>query len=210
MNQLKDQVIIIKSVNYSEADKILTVFGRNRGKFSIIAKGIRKITSKNRGNMQTLSVTEITYFEGKNLGILKESNAVVLVPPEDIDMDSAKRLLFVLNKLLPEAVPEEEIFEMAVGVISEGIKAEDLNRFRIKFLQNLGYINEMSLCNVCGKKVGKQDYLDPHAFKVICENCARNINEVSRASHIRINEIPIGSSRMGELLDRVIEQVLHA
>jgi len=37
----RDTVTVIKSINYSEADKILTVFGREFGKFSLFAKGIR-------------------------------------------------------------------------------------------------------------------------------------------------------------------------
>ena len=41
----KDIVTVIKSVNYSEADKVLTIFGREYGKFAVFAKGIRKINS---------------------------------------------------------------------------------------------------------------------------------------------------------------------
>lgn len=205
----KDKVIILKSVNYSEADKILTVFGRERGKFGLLAKGIRKLTSKNRGNMQTLSVAEVTYFEGKNLGILRESSAIVLVPPEDIDMNSARRLLFLLNKILPEADPEPQIHDMVVELIRGGVNIGELNRFRIKFLQALGYINEMSICSGCGKRVGKQDWLDTVGFNVICQSCIEQFNEVNRAGFIKINEIPIDSERMGELLDRVVKMLLE-
>ena len=63
----KDTVIVLKSVNYSEADKVLTVLGKYTGKFSLFAKGIRKINSKNRGNMQTLSISDISFYEGRGL-----------------------------------------------------------------------------------------------------------------------------------------------
>ncbi len=34
----RDIVTVIKSINYSEADKILTVFGKERGKFTLFAR----------------------------------------------------------------------------------------------------------------------------------------------------------------------------
>lgn len=210
MNQLKDEVIILKSINYSEADKILIVLGRNSGKFSLIAKGIRKIVSKNRGNMQTLTVSEVTYFEGRNMGILKESNAIVLVPPESIDMESAGRLLFLLTRLLPEGDPEEEIYDMVVKVVENGVQPADVNRFRIRFLQRLGYINDMGFCSVCGEKVGKSDWLDPHNFSVICESCSHGIHEMSRAALIKIGDMAIDSDRMSEMLDVEVKKVLEA
>ena len=72
----RDIVTVIKSVNYSEADKILTVFGKNSGKFTLFAKGIRKINSKNRGNMQTLSTSSISYYEGRGMPLLTESKLI--------------------------------------------------------------------------------------------------------------------------------------
>ena len=52
----RDIVTVIKSVNYSEADKILTVFGRELGKFTLFAKSMRKINSKNRPAYQRRAI----------------------------------------------------------------------------------------------------------------------------------------------------------
>ncbi|MDD4382409.1 MAG: DNA repair protein RecO, partial [Candidatus Dojkabacteria bacterium] len=85
----KDIVTIIKSINYSEADKILTVFGREYGKFSLFAKGIRKINSKNRGNMQTLCTSNIAFYQGKGMPVLTESQ---LVRTLDLDKLNVKNV----------------------------------------------------------------------------------------------------------------------
>lgn len=210
MNQLKDIVIILKSINFSEADKILTVFGRQHGKFGIIAKGIRKMTSKNRGNMQTLSVTEITYFEGRNLAILKESSGKVLIPPEDIDMDSASKLLFILNKLLPEGESEPELFDQIEEVIKKGVNRADVNRLRLRILQTLGYISLLRNCEFCGNSVSKSDWFDQNRFCCVCQNCAVDQSKVVRAGYMQIEQFDLNSSRITELVDREVLKVLDS
>ncbi|HRY22702.1 MAG TPA: DNA repair protein RecO, partial [Candidatus Dojkabacteria bacterium] len=94
----KDLVTVIKSVNYSEADKILTVFGKHSGKFTLFARSIRKINSKNRGNMQTLSTSEISFYEGRGMPLLTESQLVRSVDTEHLNVENIRRILFMLNK----------------------------------------------------------------------------------------------------------------
>ena len=96
----KDIVTVIKSVNYSEADKVLTVFGREYGKFAVFAKGIRKINSKNRGNMQTLCTSEISFYEGKGMPVLTESASVSSLNFDKLNVENIRRVSFMLNKFL--------------------------------------------------------------------------------------------------------------
>ena len=42
----KLQGFVLKRTNYGEADKILTVFTKERGKIKVLAKGVRKIKSR--------------------------------------------------------------------------------------------------------------------------------------------------------------------
>ena len=98
----RDTVIVLKSINYSEADRVLTVFGKYTGKFTLFAKGIRKINSKNRGNIQTLNVCDISFYEGKGLPLLTESQ-LIYSPDTDIlknRIEDIKRVLDILGKIL--------------------------------------------------------------------------------------------------------------
>lgn len=76
MRVYKTEGIIIKRSNFSEADRILTVFSRQHGKIKVIAKGVRRITSKRSGNVELLNLTEITLHEGHNFDILTEASVV--------------------------------------------------------------------------------------------------------------------------------------
>lgn len=66
MNQITAEAIILKRLNFGEADRILTVLTLDRGKVSILAKGVRRSKSKLAGGLELFSVTDIVYIEGKS------------------------------------------------------------------------------------------------------------------------------------------------
>ncbi len=57
--------IILKRVDYAEADRILTLFTPDRGKVSVIAKGVRKPKSKLAGGIELFSVCNIGAIKGR-------------------------------------------------------------------------------------------------------------------------------------------------
>jgi DNA repair protein RecO (recombination protein O) len=169
---MKDTVIVIKSVNYSEADKVLTVFGKHLGKFALFARGIRKINSKNRGNMQTLCVSLISFYEGKGLPVLTESQ-LLISPDTDIlknRVENLNRVLTMLNRILAEYDPNEKIFLLLESVLKKDFNTESVNRFRVLFLKEMGFLQDFTMCNLCGKRDDLK-YLDISNFALICKNC---------------------------------------
>jgi DNA repair protein RecO (recombination protein O) len=168
----KDTIFVIKSVNYSEADKVLTVFGKYLGKFTLFAKSIRKINSKNRGNMQTLNTCNISFYEGKGLPVLTESE-LVYAPDTQIlkrRMEEIKRVLDLLNKILQEYDPDPKIFNMLVRVSEKGFDIESVNRFRVLFLKEMGFLSDFSKCMYCGSSKDLE-YIELSSFALLCKNC---------------------------------------
>jgi DNA repair protein RecO (recombination protein O) len=66
MRQISTEGIILKRINFSEADRILTVLTSNNGQVSMLAKGVRKSKSKLAGGLEIFSVSEINYIDGKS------------------------------------------------------------------------------------------------------------------------------------------------
>lgn len=168
----KDTVIVLKSINYSEADKILTVFGKRLGKFTLFARSIRKINSKNRGNMQTLNTCDISFYEGKGLPLLRESSLKYCVNTDVLKdrVDDINRVLVLLNKILQEGDPNEKIFTLLLSVCKKDFDIESVNRFRVLFLKEMGFLNDFSVCNICGS-VENIKYIDLESFALVCNNC---------------------------------------
>jgi len=59
--------IVLKSKDYGEADKLLTIFTRARGKAQAIVKGVRKQKSRLRGGVQPLTLSDFQMYEGRSL-----------------------------------------------------------------------------------------------------------------------------------------------
>lgn len=65
MKYSKDRIIILSRVDYGERDRVLTVLGKNNGKFAIMAKGTRTAKSKLAGSIELLSESDVQYVEGR-------------------------------------------------------------------------------------------------------------------------------------------------
>ncbi|NLB12205.1 DNA repair protein RecO [Candidatus Dojkabacteria bacterium] len=198
----RDTVVVIKSINYSEADRIVTVFGRELGKFTLFARGIRKINSKNRGNIQTLYTSKISFYEGKGMPLLTESESVASLDIDNLDMNNAKRILFLLNKFLQEYDPYPNLFDALQRALALNLDSRSMNKLRIKFLKEMGFLNDFSSCIHCGSKKDIQ-YIDSKNFALVCKNCYSNSNSKP------LGKDPYGSSVLTETIDNYIKRIVE-
>jgi len=198
----RDTVTVIKSINYSEADKILTVFGREFGKFSLFAKGIRKINSKNRGNMQTLCTSDIAFYQGKGMPVLTESVLIRSLDMDKLQVKNIERVLFILNKFLQEYDPYPSIFDGLQSLLKRDGDLEATNKIRIKILKDMGFLSDFSSCSLCG---GKEDlkYLDTTSFALVCKNC------YSKGNGKPLGEKPYSSKILTDSLDRYVRRIVE-
>ncbi len=58
--------IILRRINYGEADRILTVLSSDYGKLSLLAKGSRRAKSKLAGGLELFSVSDIGFIDGRS------------------------------------------------------------------------------------------------------------------------------------------------
>ncbi len=198
----KDTITVIKSVNYSEADKVLTVFGREYGKFTLFAKGIRKLNSKNRGNMQTLCTSQIAFYEGKGLPILTESAPVSSLNFDKLEVPNIQRILFLLNKFLQDYDPYPKLFDALQVALKSNLELEVTNKLRIKFLMEMGFLEDFSQCKYCGN-TKDLNYLDTTSFALVCKNC------YSRSGVKPLGDKPYSSLVLTQSLDRYVKKVVE-
>ena len=69
MVSLTTEGLIIKRKDFGEADRILTVLTDRFGKISVVAKGVRRITSRRAGNIELLNLVKLHLFKAKNYNL---------------------------------------------------------------------------------------------------------------------------------------------
>ncbi|MCK9368638.1 DNA repair protein RecO [Candidatus Dojkabacteria bacterium] len=204
MRNYKDRVFVIKSTNFGEADKIITVFGKEKGKLSLVAKGVRKLTSKNRPNIQTFSISQISYYQASGLPLLLESEQLEYIDYEDINSDNAGRVLFLLNTFLAQEVKNEKIFKALSVVIKNKVSDEVVNKFRMVFLAQEGLLNSEDICFLCEQDI-KNEYLNINNFALICPNCY--IKERNKGIYLKINKEIYKDKKFTISLDKYIKKI---
>lgn len=145
MAGFKDEGIVLKRRDFGEADRLLTVFTRTHGKLIILAKGVRRITSRRAGNIELLNRVMIYLHQGKNFDILTEATAIDTFQTlkEDLTLSTyAYHLIELVDRLVVEKQENIILYETFVQVlkkISQNHRQIFIRAFEVKILANLGF-----------------------------------------------------------------------
>jgi len=146
MRSYKTEGIVLKRVNYGEADRILTVFSKHFGKISVLAKGIRRTTSRKGGNLELFNQVVIFAAKGKNLDIVTEAEVINSFRSWRADLKkvaAAYRLCELVDKLSAEGVENYEGYELLANYLLNLSRISDIeaqiSNFEVSLLQSLGF-----------------------------------------------------------------------
>lgn len=156
MQGIKVEGIILKRRNLGEADRILTVFSLQRGKITVLAKGVRRITSRRAGNVEILNRVLMYLHQGKNFLILTEATSFDTYPKlkEDLTLSTyAFHLIELVDKLTAENQENRILYEHLVSCLQKLSRKPRqilIRAFEAKILSNLGFadFNEGILKNL--------------------------------------------------------------
>lgn len=107
--------IVLKRTNFGEADKILTIYSRHFGKIKVLARGVRKITSRKGGNLELFNWVRIFVAKGRNLDLVTEVETVNSFRNWRKDLGKvalAYHFCELADQLTAENAPNDEIFRL--------------------------------------------------------------------------------------------------
>lgn len=181
--------LIIKSRDFGEADKILTLYTREQGKIQAIAKGVRKSVSRLRGGVQMFAHSRLLLYRGRSLDTVSQSENIEAFGGLQDDLTRlvyASYLVELLEIAVPDREPNEKIFLLTL--VSLGLLLGDdpelvCRMFEIRLLYLLGYHPYLTECMMCRKPLGAGTfYLSPEAGGIMCRDCAGEIRGKSGIS----------------------------
>ena len=151
MRGFKTEGIILKRKNFGEADRILTVFTLSRGKISVVAKGVRRVTSRRSGNVELLNRVSMFLYQAKGLPILTEAESLDTYPKIKMDLrlsTYAYHIIELIDKLTAENQENRSLYTELIEVLRRLEKNPRqilIRSFEAKILSNLGFISFKSL-----------------------------------------------------------------
>ena len=113
--------LVLREVEYKDADKLLTVLTRDRGKLTVRARGVRSRSSRLKSGCQLLAYSEFTLFENRNSLVVDEAVAQELFLPlrQDIErLALASYFAQVAEVLSREEDPDEALLSLTLNALA--------------------------------------------------------------------------------------------
>ena len=154
--EVKVDAIVLRTADYGESDKMLTLFTLQQGKLSAAAKGVRRAGAKLRFAAQPFCFAEyVLARRGERNTVISAANTDGFYAlREDIcKFYAAASLTGICDVLLYDGIVNEELFLRAAGALRamcEGDEAEALISFFLAALELSGYMLDLSGCACCG------------------------------------------------------------
>jgi DNA repair protein RecO (recombination protein O) len=163
----KTEAIVLRSIRFSEADRILHLYTADRGRIGAIAKGVRKTKSRFGGRLEPLSHVELMLHEGG--GELQTITGVELLRSHHAVRENNYRLNvgLIAAEAMLRLFGEPEANERAFGALArfldllEDAPAGEARHaldplglsFQLKLLWLAGYLPHLTSCVECGSGV---------------------------------------------------------
>lgn len=206
----KTEGIILKRRDFGEADRILTVFTLHRGKISVIAKGVRRITSRRAGNVELLNRVIIYLYQGKGMPMLTEAESIETFAKikEDLTLSTyAYHLIELIDKLTAENQENRILYEDLVLVlkkIERNPRQILVRAFEAKILSNLGFISfrEVGDFEVVGEILKKLEVFSWDEIEKMKIN-GKEAMELERVLRYHLERVIEGALRSRQFLKRI-------
>lgn len=156
---VKWEGIVIRSVDYGESSKVVTLFTRENGKLAIMARGAKKTKSRLAAVSQLFSHGYYLCKAGPGSGMPDLSQGDVMESFRDLrqSLDATAYAAYIaelLDRLTHEREPNPYLFQLLAHTLrhlDEGRDAEILCRiFETKMLMVAGISPQLSACANCG------------------------------------------------------------
>ena len=181
----RDSAVVARRVAYGEADLIVTLLCRERGKLSALARSARRSRRRFGSALElfTVSSVELKRSRGRDLHTLVSAD--VLASYADLALDVATMAhasygIELVRDLWAAEVAEPEVFDRLIELFAclrdRGARSDVLRVFELSVLRSFGFAPVLDACAVCGRQSGmaldRGALLDPSRGGVVCSDCA--------------------------------------
>ena len=145
MNYYEINAYILTRRNIFEADRIITLYSKEMGKLSAIAKGVRLAKAKLAGNLEPFNKCKIRLVKGRNLDIIIGSEPAKMHDYSKLSTNQLQ-VLYLISEILNRLSAEHQSNDVAFELFGESIDAllSNINEslvaqyFGLNFLRSIG------------------------------------------------------------------------
>lgn len=190
----KTEAIVLRSIRYGEADRILHLYSRERGRIGAIAKGARKPRSRFGGRLEPFFRLDFVLHEGRSDLLTVTSVATVDGYPRlrssGPALSAGARGCDAVLRLLDSAEPNPPAYNLLCRYLAllddpDQPRAAELEValcFRLKLALAAGFAPELASCARCGE-IDHLVGFSGAAGGVVCSSCEAGSFDFSEGAH---------------------------
>ena len=199
---LREQVICIRTTDYSETSQVVRFLTRGAGIVSVIAKGSKRPKSKSGGALDLLSEGQMVFSQPASgaMGTLFEFSETVSHLPLRVEAGRLDRALYMIELtglLLGEGDPHPDAFDLLHNALGRLGDADAplgavLAYFQWRMLRHAGLLGQLNRCAECnvpldGKASGRGSYFSSTRGGPLCASCGCSVDEETSVSDAAIS-----------------------
>ncbi|SDG19068.1 DNA repair protein RecO [Desulfosporosinus hippei] len=169
--------LVIRSKQFGESDRVLTLFSRELGKLQAVAKGVRKPKSRQRAGAQLFTYGDFLIHRGKNLDTVSQCSPKESFPHLWNDLDrsfAATGIAELLDISTIKEQPNLELFRLTLTcffLLEHFEPSLVLGAYALRLMDVLGYRPFLEGCAECGVSVKGDRLFFSLEAGLLCGNC---------------------------------------
>lgn len=138
--------IVLKRRNVGETDRLVTFLSQQQGKFTAVAKGVRKLTSSKQSYIETGNYLAGYFVVTQSLPLLTQAKLIDDCAVVRTSLPTIRKLtqfLEIVERLFVEEELEQHVFDqilqLRAGIVSQTASAGQIKKQLGTLIEQLGY-----------------------------------------------------------------------
>jgi DNA repair protein RecO (recombination protein O) len=175
----KADAIVLRRRPLGEADRVLTLYTKEWGKVSAVARGVRKSTSRMAGSLEPFEHVRLLLARGRgSLDVVAQVEVIDALAPLWTDLwrfGTAALLAELVDAATPEREPHPEVFALlveALALVAAGLSAPVAPWFILHLVALAGFQPALQRCAVCARDAERAPHWSHPLGGLVCSRCA--------------------------------------
>jgi DNA repair protein RecO (recombination protein O) len=174
------EAVVLRHSDWGEADRLVTLLTRERGKLRAVAKGARKIKSRKAGHLEPFTRVSLQLARGREMPIITQAETLDAYLPLREDLLRTGYASYVVELLdrftYEEGTHATELYRLLSDTLAR-ISAEAdpwlaVRYYEMRLLDNLGFRPQLFRCANCEREILAEDqFFSAQMGGVICPRC---------------------------------------
>lgn len=161
MLSVTDEALIIGLMDYRESDRIVTLFTREHGRLSGVARGARRSVKRFGGGLELFCRLNLSFTPGDGLVRINDVEPVTIYPGIRASLEGIAHAGYACElaaAMSPERMANQRLFRLLVAYLerldSAAASRGERHFFEMNLLNILGYRPPLESCCSCGAPLG--------------------------------------------------------